>query len=109
MRPVGYSEAMTTTTINRRRAARADVQADMLMTDGAGRLSGLQLLNLSASGFMGVADVDLCEREFVRVDMPVVGWVDADIVWVLGGKIGAAFHAGLAAHELRTILDDATR
>ena len=98
-----------TTAANRRRSARSDVTADTLMTDREGRLSGLRLLNLSAEGFMGLADVDLCEREPIRVDMPAIGWVRADIVWVLGGKIGAAFRTALPPHDLRAVLDDVSR
>ena len=94
---------------NRRRSPREDVTADTLMSDGEGRLSGLKLLNLSADGFMGLADVNLREREPIRVDMPALGWVEAEVVWVLGDRVGGAFRASLTPHDLRAVLDDVTR
>jgi hypothetical protein len=94
--------------VNRRRAAREDIRADTLMTDREGRLSGVRLLNLSEDGFMAVTDMDQCEREPIRIDMPIVGWVRADIVWVLGERIGAAFREPLTPQQMRAIVQDVT-
>ncbi len=95
--------------INRRRAAREDIQADTLMTDREGRLSGVRLLNLSEDGFMAITDVDQCEREPIRVDMPVVGWMRADIVWVLGERIGATFREPLTPLQMSAVVRDVSR
>lgn len=95
--------------VNRRRSARQDIQADTLMTDREGRLSGVRLLNLSEDGFMAVTDMDQCEREPIRIDMPVVGWVRADIVWVLGERIGAAFREPLTPQQMGAVVRDVTR
>ena len=95
--------------VNRRRSAREDIHADTLMTDREGRLSGIKLLNLSEDGFMAVTDMDQCEREPIRVDMPLVGWVRADIVWVLGERIGAQFREPLSPHQLRAVVADVSR
>lgn len=95
--------------VNRRRSARQDIHADTLMTDREGRLSGVRLLNLSEDGFMAVTDMDQCEREPIRIDMPLVGWVRADIVWVLGERIGAQFRESLTPHQMRAIVADVSR
>ncbi len=95
--------------INRRRASREDIQADTLMTDREGRLSGVRLLNLSEDGFMAITDMDQCEREPIRIDMPVVGWVRADIVWVLGERIGAAFREPLTPFQMGAVVRDVQR
>lgn len=95
--------------VNRRRAARQDIRADTLMTDREGRLSGVRLVNLSEDGFMAVTDMDQCEREPIRIDMPVVGWVRADIVWVLGERIGVAFRTSLMPHQLTAIVQEVQR
>ncbi len=95
--------------INRRRAAREDIRADTLMTDREGRLSGVRLLNLSEDGFMAITDMDQCEREPIRIDMPVVGWVRADIVWVLGERIGAAFREPLTPLQMGAVVRDVSR
>ncbi len=92
--------------VNRRRSARQDIHADTLMTDREGRLSGIRLLNLSEDGFMAVTDMDQCEREPIRIDMPIVGWVRADIVWVLGERIGAAFRQSLTPQQMRAIVSE---
>jgi len=95
--------------VNRRRTARQDIQADTLMTDREGRLSGVRLLNLSEDGFMAITDMDQCEREPIRIDMPIVGWVRADIVWVLGERIGAAFREPLTPAQMSAVVDDVAR
>ncbi len=95
--------------VDRRRAAREDIHADTLMTDREGRLSGVRLLNLSEDGFMAVTDVDQREREPVRIDMPIVGWKRADIVWVLGERIGAAFRDPIPPHLMAAIVRDVQR
>lgn len=95
--------------INRRRAAREDIQADTLMTDREGRLSGVRLLNLSEDGFMAITDVDQCEREPIRVDMPIVGWMRADIVWVLGERIGATFREPLTPLQMEAVVREVQR
>ena len=98
--------ALHVANVNRRRSAREDIRADTLMTDRQGRLSGVRLLNLSEDGFMAVTDVDQCEREPIRIDMPIVGWVRADIVWVLGERIGAAFRDSLTPQAMAAIVRD---
>ncbi len=95
--------------VNRRRTQREDIAADTLMTDRENRLSGIKLLNLSEDGFMAVTDMDQCEREPIRVDMPMVGWVRADIVWVLGERIGAQFRQPLTPHQLGAIVREFQR
>jgi len=95
--------------VNRRRAAREEIHADTLMTDREGRLSGVRLLNLSEDGFMAITDMDQCEREPIRIDMPIVGWVRADIVWVLGERIGAAFREALTPLQMGAIVRDVSR
>ncbi len=99
----------TTNHSNRRRAEREDIAADTLMTDRAGRLSGVRLLNLSEDGFMAVTDMDQTDRESIRIDMPVVGWVRADIVWVLGERIGASFRESLSPQEWHAIVAEVGR
>jgi hypothetical protein len=95
--------------VDRRRSRREAIHADTLMTDREGRLSGVRLLNLSEDGFMAITDVDQCEREPIRIDMPIVGWVRADIVWVLGERIGAAFRESLSPAVMTAIVRDVAR
>ena len=109
MQTAVHALVATTTFSNRRRAKREDIAADTLMTDREGRLSGVRLLNLSEDGFMAVTDMDQTEREPIRIDMPLVGWVRADIVWVLGERIGAAFRTPLSEAALTAIVAEVGR
>lgn len=88
----------------RRRSKREDVRADVLMLGEDSRLSGIRLLNLSEDGFMAVTDTDQENQGGVAIDLPVVGWCQADIVWVLGDRVGAAFRRPLDPHALHAVV-----
>jgi PilZ domain len=86
--------------IERRKADRATVALDTLMCDREGRTFGTKILNLSCSGMMALTETPLCERDPVRVDLPTIGWLRADIVWVLGDRVGARFRQPIDPFEL---------
>ncbi|MFZ5793244.1 MAG: PilZ domain-containing protein [Sphingomonas sp.] len=48
----------------------------------------LLIVNLSALGLMARAEVPYGEGDRLRVTLPVVGVVVAEIRWALGGRIG---------------------
>ena len=48
----------------------------------------LLIVNLSALGLMARAEVPYREGDRLRVTLPVVGVVVAEIRWALGGRIG---------------------
>jgi hypothetical protein len=75
----------------RRRAERRTVALDTLMADRESRTFAVRILNLSEKGFMAQSEWPLCERAPVRVDIPTIGWLRADIVWVLGDRVGGNF------------------
>jgi hypothetical protein len=75
----------------RRRADRRDVALDTLMTDRDGRTFAVRILNLSQGGFMARSEWPLNERTPVRVDIPTIGWLRAEIIWVLGDRVGGIF------------------
>lgn len=77
--------------VDRRRSARAEIVLDTLMADREGRVFGARILNLSEHGFMAQVEADLCERAPVRLDLPTIGWLRADIIWELGTHVGGAF------------------
>jgi len=89
--------------IERRKADRATVALDTLMCDRAGRTFGTKVLNMSRSGFMAITETPLCERDPVRIDLPMIGWIRADVVWVLGERIGARFREPIEAFELEML------
>ncbi len=84
--------------IDRRRALREDVALETLMADRWGRTFPARLINLSQSGFMAITEIDLCERDTVRIEIPTIGWQRAEIAWALGNRIGAALREPIADH-----------
>lgn len=87
--------------VDRRKADRAAVDFETLMCDRNNNTFRASVHNLSLTGLMATADFELRQRDPLRVDLPTVGWVRADVVWVLGGKIGARFRVPIRQHELK--------
>lgn len=75
----------------RRRSERRQVALDTLMSDRENQTFAAQILNLSEAGFMARSEWRLSERAPVRVDIPTIGWLRADIIWVLGDRFGGSF------------------
>ena len=51
----------------------------------------LQIVNISASGFMARSESDFTEGEQISLRLPVVGTVAAEVRWSLGGRLGGQF------------------
>ncbi|MBA3896774.1 MAG: PilZ domain-containing protein [Sphingomonadaceae bacterium] len=83
---------------DRRRANRAEVALDTLMVDREGRTFAARILNLSELGLLAETEAPLCQRAPIRVDLPTIGWLRADVVWSLGPRIGAAFREPIDAN-----------
>jgi len=76
---------------DRRRATREDVALETVLSDRWGRSFSGRILNISETGVLAEADVDLCERDSVRIDVPTIGWMRGQVVWALGSRIGIEF------------------
>lgn len=76
---------------DRRRTTREDVALETLMADRWGRTFTARILNISETGLLAETDVDLCERDPVRIDVPTIGWMRGDVAWVLGNRAGVQF------------------
>ncbi len=85
---------------DRRKITRASVAIDTLMYDRDGHTFGARILNISNGGLMATTEAPLCERDPVRIDLPTIGWVRCEIVWVLGDRVGARFRDGVDENEL---------
>lgn len=67
----------------------------------------LQVVNISASGLMARSDNSFTIGEPLRIRLPIVGEVSAQVRWSLGGRIGCQFDRmiGLAPYlELLGVL-----
>lgn len=83
---------------DRRRAEREEVALDTLMADRDGRTFAARILNLSQYGLLAETEAPLCERAPLRVDLPTIGWLRADVVWSLGPRAGIAFREPIEPH-----------
>jgi hypothetical protein len=84
---------------DQRRAVRRDVALDTMMANRAGESFPARIVNLSESGFLIVTDQILHQRAPVRLDVPTIGWLRADVVWVLGEKVGGAFREPISPRD----------
>lgn len=48
----------------------------------------LLIVNISALGLMARCDMDIAEGARLRVTLPIVGVVAAEVRWCLGGRMG---------------------
>lgn len=51
----------------------------------------LQVVNISAKGFMARTEADLPVGQIIAIRLPVVGEIKAEVRWALGGRIGCQF------------------
>jgi len=84
---------------DRRKITRQDYALETLMCDRENRTFGARILNISNGGVMAQVEAPLCEHDAIRIDLPTIGWLRADIVWVLGDRVGAAFREPIDLNE----------
>ena len=69
-----------------------------------GRLLPLVVVNTSTSGVMARCETRVEPGDRLRIDLPVVGVVQAEVRWALGGRIGCRFIATLALGQYYEVL-----
>ena len=82
----------------RRASPREEVHYRVRAFGPDARALPLLIVNLSAQGLMARCDVEVPVGARLRIALPVVGAVAAEVRWSLGGRIGC---------ELDTIIDQA--
>jgi hypothetical protein len=76
---------------DRREAPREEVFYRTRAARPGGASLPLQIVNISASGFMARTDEPIAVGEPFRLRLPIVGEVGATVRWSLGGRIGGQF------------------
>ena len=71
-----------------RASARDEVQYRTRATGALGQSLSLLIVNLSAQGLMARCEAPLKEGDRLRITLPVVTAVEAEVRWALGGRIG---------------------
>ena len=69
-----------------------------------GRLLPLLIVNTSQSGFMARCEAACAEGDRLRVDLPQIGNVVAEVRWALGGRLGCRLERQLGLAEYYTLL-----
>jgi hypothetical protein len=69
----------------------------------------LLIVNLSATGLMARTETAYQPGDRLRVQMPVVGVVAAEVRWALGGRIGCALDMPIALPEYYGLLAELAR
>lgn len=82
---IGLGSALAT---DRREAPREEVYYRTRAASVTRGSVPIQVVDISAGGFMARTDIDLAPGEKLRVRLPVVGDVAAEVRWALGGRIG---------------------
>lgn len=86
--------------VDRREAPREEVFYRTRGVRVGGASLPLQVVNISASGLMARTDACFTVGESLRIRLPVVGEMSAQVRWSLGGRIGCQFDRmiGLASY-----------
>ena len=69
-----------------------------------GRLIPLVIVNTSQSGLMARCDAPCEEGDRLRIDLPQIGHVVAEVRWCLGGRLGCRLERALGLAEYYTLL-----
>jgi hypothetical protein len=77
--------------VDRRQSERDEVfYRTRASTPGLGSFP-VQVVNISANGFMVRAEAELPVGQPLSIRLPVIGEVKAEVRWSLGGRIGCQF------------------
>ena len=74
-----------------------------------GRGHTLLLVNISARGLMARCEAPFAVGDRIQVRMPVVGPVDAEVRWALGGRIGCQLDATIPLASYYAVLAEMVR
>ena len=69
-----------------------------------GRLLPLVIVNTSAGGMMARCEARVEQGDRLRIDLPVVGPVQAEVRWALGGRVGCRFVATMGTAHYYEVL-----
>lgn len=93
-----------TATIDKRGEPRDEVHFRARGIGADGRTLHLLVVNISARGLMARCSAPLGEDERLRVQLPVIGWADAQIRWSLGGRFGCELDAMIPLADYMMVL-----
>jgi len=63
------------------------------------------IVNISANGFMTEGDMPLAKGERITVRLPVIGRIEAHLIWSLGGRSGFQLERVIRLNEFNQLID----
>ncbi len=93
--------------VEKRRAARDAVSIKAKLHEPGKDGHEILIGNLSPFGFMAISPRTYREGTLVRLDLPMIGEVNAKIVWSLSDRVGAEFIRPFDARGYRELLESA--
>jgi hypothetical protein len=64
----------------------------------------LEIVNISDQGFMCANEVDIQRGERIEIRLPVIGRIEAHLVWVHGDRSGFQFERIIRPDDFRALL-----
>ena len=92
--------------VEKRRAERDSVSIEAELHESGESLHSVLVGNLSPFGFMALSNRKYQEGTLVRLHLPLLGEVNARIVWALADRIGAEFIRPFDVRGYRQMLDE---
>ncbi|MEZ5708711.1 MAG: PilZ domain-containing protein [Blastomonas sp.] len=63
------------------------------------------IVNISANGFMTEGDMPLAKGERIVIRLPVIGRIEAHLIWSLGGRSGFQMERVIRLNEFMELID----
>ena len=90
--------------VEKRETPRDEVHYRVRAFGGDAQPVSILIVNLSAQGLMARVDADRPVGERLRITLPVVGVIVAEVRWSLGGRIGCELDQQIAVAEYFEVL-----
>lgn len=65
----------------------------------------LHIVNISAQGFMATGDTELSRGERLTVRLPIVGQIEAHLIWAHDGRAGFQFERIIRLDDFLKLID----
>ncbi len=69
-----------------------------------GQDASVTIVNVSPRGFMARSDAEHADGDLVSVRLPLIGLLDAEVRWALGGRIGCRLMHPIALTDYEEML-----
>lgn len=101
----GRSAARNAERYKKRFSARFDARLRIAL-DSLDAVTDVVIMDISSGGVSAAVASDLCVGSLVCLEIPLVGWRDAEVRWLTDGRAGCRFLVPLSETELLTAVVD---